>query len=276
MAVQSNKIEVARSFHNQAAEYDGHASVQKRVVNRVVSLVQNHVSAHPKSILDVGCGTGQLLAALKENYAHAGLCGVDLASNMLQCAAQRLGTGTALVTADAEQLPFNDASFELLVSTSTLQWLNRLDIFFQQAERVLTSDGLLCVAFFGGRTMCELHDCFKTASERRTGGSSYTDRLHRFMGRPDVEHALEQSGFKRAVIMNDIETEYYDDIHDLLRSIKRIGAGPSGRSAGGSGLGWKGIINDAGRIYTEKYGMAGKIPATYEVIYVVAYGRNAV
>lgn len=274
MVLQIDKSEVARSFHKQAAEYDGHASVQKRVIQRVMSLVTNHVSADPARILDVGCGTGQLLAALKDRYSRAGLFGVDLAGNMLQCARQRLGSAAVLVNADAERLPFKEASFDLLVSTSTLQWLDRLDLFFQQAERVISSDGLLCVAFFGGRTMCELHDCFQAATEQRTGSSGYTGRLHRFMGRADVEQALERSGFKRAIILNDLETEYYNDLPELLRSIKRIGAGTTAKTAGG-GLGWKGIINDAGRIYAEKYGMAGKIPATYEVIYVVAYGRNA-
>lgn len=276
MALPINRIQVGKSFHRQASEYDSHASVQKRVVNQVISLVQSHMPGSPNTILDVGCGTGQLLAALKERYSQAGLYGVDLAHNMLQCAAQRLGPDAILLNADAEQLPFKRSSIDLLVSSSTLQWLDRLDIFFQQAEQALSKNGLLCVAFFGGNTLCELRDCFQTSMERRTGSSvSYTDRLHRFMGRADVEQALGKSGFNRAIIMNDLETEYYNDLPDLLRSIKRIGAGTSVKAAGGAGLGWKGIINDAGRLYAEKYGMAGKIPATYEVIYVVAYGSNA-
>jgi malonyl-CoA O-methyltransferase len=267
---------VGKSFHKQASEYDGHASVQKRVVKRVISLVQSHMPGSPDTILDVGCGTGQLLAALKDLYPQAGLYGVDLASNMLQCAAQRLGSDAILLNADAEQLPFERSSIDLLVSTSTLQWLDSLDIFFQQSELVLSNNGLLCVAFFGGNTLCELRDCFQTAVERRTGSSAtYTNSLHHFMGREDVEQALGKSGFTRAIFMNDVETEYYNDLPDLLRSIKRIGAGTTTKAAGGAGLGWKGIINDAGRIYAEKYEMAGKIPATYEVIYVVAYGRNA-
>lgn len=277
MEPRIDKHKVGRSFHKQAGEYDQHASVQKRVVNRLVSLVKSHVDGIPTNILDIGCGTGHLLSSLREQFPHSRLNGLDLAYNMTQCAAERLGTGALFVNADAEHLPFRNGAFDLLVSTSTLQWLDTLDIFFQQAHRVIHANGLLCVAFFGGRTLCELRDCYRDVVLQRSGCSSgYEDRLHRFMDRKSAKNALERVDFDQATIISEIETDYYSNVHDLLRSIKQIGAGASAQENSTGGLGWRGILDEVSRIYSERYGMGDKVPATYEVLYVVARRRNIV
>ena len=271
MGASINKNKVGRSFHQQAVEYDQHSSVQKRVVSRLVSLVKNYAVGVPAAVLDIGCGTGQLLSSLGDQFPQTRLYGLDLAYNMTQCAADRLGADALFVNADAEHLPFRNGSFDLLVSTSTLQWLDNLEVFFQQARRVTHANGLLCIAFFGGRTLCELRECYRDVVEQRIDSSSgYIDRLHRFMDRSDVEHALELIDYDQAMIMSEIETEYYSDVHDLLRSIKRIGAGASVQGDSRGGLGWRGILNETSKLYYERYGIDGKIPATYEVVYVVA------
>lgn len=278
MAAHIDRNKVGWSFHRQATEYDRHASVQKRVVNRLVSLVKNHVAGVPASVLDIGCGTGQLLSTLREQFPDSRLYGLDLACNMIQSASERLGSDALFVNADAEYLPFANRSFDLLVSTSTLQWLDSLDLFFQQALRVTRANGLLCAAFFGGQTLCELRECFRAVVEQRTGSSSssFVDRLHLFKDRTDVEHALEQIDFDRVTIMSEIETEFYSDVHDLLRSIKRIGAGALGQVDRSGGLGWRGILNETSRLYCARYGSNEKIPATYEVMYVVARCRSTI
>jgi malonyl-CoA O-methyltransferase len=272
-----DRIKVGSSFHRHAAEYDQHAAVQKRVINRLVSLVNSHVGADPTTILDIGCGTGQLLLSLSERYKNSSLYGLDLAYNMTRCASERLDSKSQFVNADAEYIPFRNDTFDLIVSTSTLQWFDNFELFFQQARRVIKSNGLLCAAFFGGRTLCELHECFSDVTQRRIDGSSgYVNRLHQFMKREDVESALELIDFNQATILTEIETEYYSDVFDLLRSIKRIGAGSSNHKFNAGGLGWKGILNETSRLYSERYGINGEISATYEVMYIVARGHGTV
>lgn len=270
MVARIDRNRVGRSFHRQAAEYDRHASVQKRVVERLVSLVNDHADREPKTILDIGCGTGHLLSSLRAQFPQSRLFGLDLAYNMVHCASENLGADALFVNADAEYLPFRNGAFDLLVSTSTLQWLENLDGFFQQARRVMRANGLLCIAFFGGRTLCELRECYRDAVEERLDTSDgYVERLHRFMGREEVEHALDRLDFGNLLVMSEIETDYHDDVHGLLRSIKRIGAGASAQGDGKGGLGWRGILNETSRLYRERYGADGQIPATYEVVYVV-------
>ncbi len=277
MDVSINRGRVGRSFHQQAAEYDQYATVQKRVVDRLVSLVDSHVSGVPADILDIGCGTGQLLSALDSQYPQSRLYGLDLAFNMTRCAADRLGPRATMVNGDAEQLPFRDCAFDLVVSTSTLQWIENIDAFFQQCHRVVQHDGLMCIAFFGGRSMQELQESFREAVRGRFGGSGgHLNRLHRFKEISDVQAALERSAFGSVLLFSEMEMDYYPDVPELLRSIKRIGAGSAAQESRQGGLGWRSILNETSRLYRERYGRDGTIPVTYEVIYVIAQHRDRI
>ena len=267
-----NKGRLKGSFHRQAGEYDRHTSVQKRVVDRLVSLVGEHVSGAPSKVLDIGCGTGRLLALLNRQYPQARQYGLDLAYNMIRHARERLGDDTVLLQGDAEQLPFRPESFDLAVSSSTLQWLDDLGPFFRQCRLVVKDGGVLCIAFFGGRTLQELHECYRDAAVKLSGDSSgkITERLHRFRSIADVQKAVEQAGFDIVLLTSEIEMDYYCGVPELLRSIKRIGAGSAAQGSSAGGLGWRGVLNETSRLYQQRYGTNGTIPVTYEVFYIVA------
>jgi malonyl-CoA O-methyltransferase len=72
------------------------------------------------------------------------------------------------------------------------------------------------------------------------------------------------------LLTSEIEMDYYPDVPELLRSIKRIGAGSSAQEGRQGGLGWRRILNETSRLYRERYGRDGMIPVTYEVVYVIA------
>jgi len=73
-------------------------------------------------VLDVGCGSGALLAG----WAAAGrrLVGVDLSPAMLAEARRRLGSQARLVRADATTLPFRDGGADLVVAVMLLHTLS--------------------------------------------------------------------------------------------------------------------------------------------------------
>lgn len=66
-----------------------------------------------KKVLDVGCGGGQTTRWLAAHGAHA--VGFDLSAEQLRLG-RAMGTGTRLVRADAEALPFRDGSFDIACS----------------------------------------------------------------------------------------------------------------------------------------------------------------
>jgi malonyl-CoA O-methyltransferase len=98
----------------------------------------------------------------------------------------------------------------------------------------------------------------------------YLDRLHRFKDVTEVRQALGRSAFDCVQFISEIEMDYYPDVPELIRSIKRIGAGSAAQEGRRGGLGWRGVINETSRLYRERYGTDGMIPVTYEVFYVIA------
>jgi SAM-dependent methyltransferase len=75
-----------------------------------------------RRILDVGCGAGPLLAALRERGAV--VTGVDSSTKMLELARQRLGDGADLHPADLRNpLPFPDGAFDDVIACLVLHYL---------------------------------------------------------------------------------------------------------------------------------------------------------
>jgi ubiquinone/menaquinone biosynthesis C-methylase UbiE len=94
----------------------------------------------PDSVLDVGCGTGQLTGRIGQRLPGARVVGCDLSQGMLRRAARRR-TGLALVRSDALALPFADASFAAIVTTEAFHWFADQSAACREFARVLTPGG---------------------------------------------------------------------------------------------------------------------------------------
>jgi len=109
-------------------------------------------------VLDAGCGTGLWLADLyTRGHGHTALAGVDVSALMLDDARQRLarlvapGTVVDLRVCSATELPFPDASFDLVMANAMVKHLDDEPFarFLAEALRVLGSGGRISVWDFG-------------------------------------------------------------------------------------------------------------------------------
>jgi ubiquinone/menaquinone biosynthesis C-methylase UbiE len=98
-------------------------------------------------VVDVGCGTGNLLPFLSASGARMeGCAGVDLSPEMLRVAvgkARDVEARTAFVGGDAERLPLRDASFDTAVSASALHYWGDAHAGLAEIRRVLRPGGRL-------------------------------------------------------------------------------------------------------------------------------------
>jgi SAM-dependent methyltransferase len=98
-----------------------------------------------RRILDAGCGSGPLSAALRD---RAGIVtGVDSSARMLELARQRLGEGADLHLADlGSPLPFPDGAFDDVIASLVLHYLEDWAGPLAELRRVLTPGGRLIVS----------------------------------------------------------------------------------------------------------------------------------
>ncbi len=263
--VPIDRRRVRFAFDRHAVEYDRYACVQQRVVTRFIELIQDEY-LQPARVLDIGTGTGRLLESIAARYPEALMVGMDMACAMSRTARDTLRGRGLFVTADAEQLPFTDGSFDLVASTSTFQWLESLDAAYRETWRILAPGGTFRFALFGEKTLYELRSSYRRAC--MAAGQGEENRTHIFLAASAVEAALLRSGFASCRVWSEFETEIYPDVPALLRAIRGVGAGttspPSTR-----GLAERRIMLDMMEIYRREFSVRGRIPATYEVIYGV-------
>jgi SAM-dependent methyltransferase len=97
-------------------------------------------------LLDVGCGSGQLALWA----ARDGVCvtGVDIALNLVhraQARADAEGLKARFMEGDAEALPFEDASFDVVASLIGAMFAPRPELVAQELLRVCTPGGLIAM-----------------------------------------------------------------------------------------------------------------------------------
>ncbi len=117
--------------------------------------------------------------------------------------------GAALsVAADEEAQPFRDATFDLVVSALSLQFVNDLPGTLVQIRRALKPDGLFLAALIGGETLTELRQAFAVAESEVEGGVS--PHVAPFADLRDLGALLQRAGFALPVTDVDRVTVRYD------------------------------------------------------------------
>ncbi len=96
-------------------------------------------------MLDVGCGTGVLPEALSNTAPGAKLAGIDPSEDMLALARERVDGTVVLKQSHAEELPFPDEVFDVVISTNALHYFRNPAGALQEMYRVLAPDGRIAI-----------------------------------------------------------------------------------------------------------------------------------
>lgn len=197
-----------------------------------------------RRVLEVGCGTGRLAAALAERGAR--VWAVDPSDEMLAVARSHAGPRVNFKRADAERLPFKEGWFERAVLRLVVHLVDRPRAF-GELRRVLAPGGRVVLASFSPEHFEQdwLHELFPAIYEVdrsrfpdedelraeletagfhdiRTSGSTQTGRLtraealERIRGRYIstlrlLDHATYEQGLARAEHELPAEIEYHLD-----------------------------------------------------------------
>ena len=136
-------------FDNIAPKYD--------LLNRLLSF-RRDVAWRKKAIqlldisenqlvLDLACGTGDMMLELLKNTKNVNLIGADFSINMLEIARKK-DISEPLLAADAHYLPFKDEVFDRMMIAFGFRNVTDKSKGLKQMCRVIKSGGILCILEF--------------------------------------------------------------------------------------------------------------------------------
>src|SRR5215210_1131715 len=156
------------------------------------ALVERLGDLRARTVLDIGCGTARLSAALAERGAGK-VWGVDASPAMLREARRKAPRGVAFKHASAEALPFKDGWFERAVMWLVVHLVDRR-VALCEARRVLDAGGRLVVVSFD-------HSHFDDYWLNRYLPSLEAIDRARFPTARELERELQDTGFRNVQLV---------------------------------------------------------------------------
>jgi NADH dehydrogenase [ubiquinone] 1 alpha subcomplex assembly factor 5 len=206
-----DRAAVRRHRDRAVATVGGVAEVLRDAAARLLDRLDDTTRRFTRA-LDVG-GRGVVAPLLRARGIEVVSC--DLSPAMAA------GNGGQAVAADEELLPFAPASFDLIVASLSLHWVNDLPGALIQLRQALRPDGLLLASLPALGTLAELRQALTRAEAALTGGAA--PRVSPFPDLRDCAALLQRAGF--ALPVADVEdlTLLYADRLALLRELRAAG-----------------------------------------------------
>ena len=254
------------AFNKAAATYNQSAILQREICARLAQHLDLIRLRDTKYILDLGAGTGISTKHLHNYFSHSQIFALDIAKKMLSIN-KRENQSVFTLCANAHYLPFSDSSIDVIFSNLMLQWCTDTQALFKECARVLKNDGLFIFSTFGVDTLCELKKSWAHVDQEKTHVNTFLD-MH------IIGDMLMDAKLTQPVMEVEHITLTYNKVSDLIRDLKAIGAHViiDEKIAGGGIVKKQNALTGKYKFqkmldYYEQFRRAGKLPATYEVIY---------
>lgn len=224
MTIKDEHKTIAARFSAAASTYHASATIQRSVAERLSAMLAGDEAA--ERILEIGCGTGLLTAHLCRLFPRARIDAIDMAGGMVtQCRARLAGAaGLHCHVADLDTFRA-EAPYALIVSSSTLHWMDPMDDVMETLDGMLTSQGRLVFALMVRGTLAELSAARQRAAPHKLPARRLPTAL-------SVQAALVQSGLCIEEEREESRRQTYASAGDLLRQLHEQGltGGPLARS----------------------------------------------
>lgn len=224
--MEAAKSRLARGYSRAAPIYDSvagpmYAAGLRRLLPRL------RMPPGP-AILDVGCGTGVNLFEAARWFAPARmLAGIDLSPGMIEVArskAAHLGVPAHFAVGDAEQLPYPDAVFDLVICNSVFHWFKDKDSALSEMRRVLRPGGqlvLICAAAPGFREWFGLLD---TLMQTMMGSGTPRSAPDLPSG-AEITAMMQKAGFTIVHAANPVQVHRVIDPESFVRLMSTVAPG---------------------------------------------------
>ena len=209
---------ISKNFSKSMQSYNKLALVQKIVAKKIAHLCLPFIKKNAK-ILDLGSGTSFIAKNLyqKKEFLknNAKIYEIDIAKEMLKSWKKR-PKNIFPICCDIDQLSFGAESFDILISSFSLQWLENFEKTFAEFYRILKPKGIFIFAVPNHDSLSELRNA-----------SVESKCNFNFIQLPDdkkITLILERLNFNQERIFGEILKSEFHSAADALYDIKAIGA----------------------------------------------------
>lgn len=211
--------------------------------------------------LDLGCGPGLLTRALRDH-------GVEV---IAADAGTRFAAAAEGMRCDEDRLPFDPASFDLVVSAGTLDSVNDLPGALVQIRRLLKPDGLFLGAFPGAGSLPRLKQALRAAED--ADGQPPSPRVHPQIDLRAAGDLLGRAGFALPVVDGERVTIRYPAFGRLVDDLRMLGwtnvlSARSRRPIGRAGLA------AAHMAFADAADGDGKVSETFEIVHLSGWAPS--
>ncbi len=240
--------QVQKSFDRASSTYHGEALIQKETARECAARIPR--GKYPR-VLEIGAGGGLLTRECLSRIQSDLYVAMDLSRPMLQVLPLEK---TFMLQGDGEYPPFKSRVFDLLVSSSAMQWYSRGPQALLEDLEVLAPGGRFSWALFVSGTFRQMAHI--------SSASGFGSVLPMPRDRECVDIL---SGQKIELKAQAREyTRYFASVPEFLFSHRRTGARYTGEKPGFG----KKRYDRFCRMYMEIYGQRGLIPVDYRVLYL--------
>lgn len=169
----------------------------------------------------------------------------------------------------AETLPYDADSFDAVLSSLSMHWINDLPSVLAQIHHVLKPDAPFLGVMLGGDTLYELRGALQVAEQDRRGGvATHTSPLADVR---DIGGLLQHAGFNLLTVdVDDIIVDFPDSFA-LMKDLQAMGES-NAVIAREKGAIQRDVLLAADAIYRTLYANEdGSLPATFRLIYMIGW-----
>ncbi len=245
-------------FNKALKSYDNAAVVQKEIISILVQQIPSNLY-QPSKCFEFGSGTGLLAKAIEKKINIKEWHINDLSPDFLKQHPFKEYPNSYFYIGDAKFVtPFNKTEyFDLIVSSSTIQWMDKPFDYIINLKKCLAKNGLLLLSTFGERNLFEL----KTITNKGLYYPSFSD-WELFLNKH----------FSNIQIFEKNITIKFSSIFDIFRHLKATGVTLIPNNS--ASFLTKASILEAEKKYRQLFALNDNmLPLTYNAIFIIAYKK---
>ncbi len=243
---------MASCFQASGATYEKSARVQQEISSQLMGFLGRYDKVNYSSVLEIGCCTGVLTELLCSSAQVDTLYINDIVEEFCEKTAARVEDRVGcsqIIAGDIEESALPE-KLDLVLSSSTFQWITDLPLLLERLQQSLRPGGYLAFSLFGPGTMREIAELTGNCLVYR-----------------ECADLLRMVGREFAVVFSHTEERciYFSSVRGVLRHIRETGVGAVGRQK------WtRAKLKKFEQQYLKHYSSEKGIPVSYVSTSVIA------